>query len=116
MKIVIANASIALALTFSAPGIAASDHESHSGHAAMQIQAPAGAQMAEGVVKKIDLSKGRVTIAHGEIANLGMPPMTMSFKARSPDILKPWKEGDKIRFRAADNKGVLTVISIEAGK
>jgi Cu/Ag efflux protein CusF len=70
----------------------------------------------DGVIKKLDLAAGKVTIAHGEIANLKMPPMTMSFKARDPAMLKPWKEGDKVRFRSAEVKGTLTVISIEAAK
>jgi Cu(I)/Ag(I) efflux system protein CusF len=70
----------------------------------------------DGVIKKLDLAAGRVTIAHGEIVNLKMPPMTMSFKARDPAMLKPWKEGDKVRFRSAEVKGALTVISIEAAK
>ena len=70
----------------------------------------------DGVIKKLDLAAGKVTIAHGEIANLKMPPMTMSFKARDPAMLKPWKEGDKVRFRAAEVKGDLTVVSIEAAK
>ena len=70
----------------------------------------------DGVIKKLDLAGGKVTIAHGEIANLKMPPMTMSFKARDPALLKPWKEGDKVRFRSAEVKGTLTVISIEAAK
>lgn len=72
--------------------------------------------LADGVIKKVDVPAGKVTIAHGLIANLDMPPMTMRFKAESPEILKAWKEGDKIRFRAVENKGVLTVISIEAAK
>jgi Cu/Ag efflux protein CusF len=70
----------------------------------------------DGVIKKIDLPAGKVTIAHGEIANLKMPPMTMTFKAKSPEVLKGWKEGDKVRFRAAEVKGDLTVVSIEAAK
>ena len=70
----------------------------------------------DGVIKKLDLAAGKVTIAHAEIANLKMPPMTMSFKAKDPAILKSWKEGDKIRFRSAEVKGVLTVYSIEAAK
>ena len=72
--------------------------------------------LTDGVIKKIDLTAGKVTIVHGEIANLKMPPMTMSFKARDPAMLKHWKEGDKIRFRAAEVKGDLTVTSIEAAK
>jgi Cu/Ag efflux protein CusF len=45
-----------------------------------------------------------------------MPPMTMSFKAKDPAMLKGFREGDKIRFRAAEVKGDLTVVSIEAAK
>jgi Cu/Ag efflux protein CusF len=70
----------------------------------------------DGVIKKLDLAAGKVTIAHGEIVNLKMPPMTMSFKAKDPAMLKPWKEGDTVRFRSAEVKGTLTVISIEAAK
>ena len=70
----------------------------------------------DGVIKKLDLAAGKVTIAHGEIVNLKMPPLTMSFKAKDPAMLKPWKEGDKVRFRSAEVKGTLTVISIEAAK
>ncbi|MBI5791310.1 MAG: copper-binding protein [Rhodocyclales bacterium] len=70
----------------------------------------------DGVIKKIDAAAGKVSIAHGEIANLKMPPMTMTFKAKNPEVLKGWKEGDKVRFRAAEVKGDLTVVSIEAAK
>jgi Cu/Ag efflux protein CusF len=45
-----------------------------------------------------------------------MPAMTMSFKAKNPAMLAKWKEGDKILFRSADAKGVLTVISIDPAK
>jgi Cu/Ag efflux protein CusF len=45
-----------------------------------------------------------------------MPPMTMSFTAKDPAMLKGFKEGDKVRFRAAEVKGNLTVVSIEAAK
>ncbi len=70
----------------------------------------------DGVIRKLDRAPATVTITHGELPNLNMGPMTMSFKAKTPALLKPWKEGDKIRFRAAEVKGVLTVISIEAAK
>lgn len=70
----------------------------------------------DGVIKRLDRASGTVTITHGELPNLNMGPMTMSFKARTPAMLKKWKEGDKIRFRAAEVKGELTVTSIEAAK
>ena len=70
----------------------------------------------DGVIKKIDAAKGKVSIAHGEIANLKMPPMTMTFNAKDPAMLKGFKEGDKVRFRAAEVKGDLTVVTIDAAK
>jgi Cu/Ag efflux protein CusF len=70
----------------------------------------------DGVIRKLDHASSTVTITHSEIPNLNMGAMTMSFKAKTPSLLKPWKEGDKIRFRAADTKGMLTVYTIEAAK
>lgn len=78
--------------------------------------APEDLAPADGVIRKLDRASGTVTITHGEIPNLNMGAMTMSFKAKTPALLKPFKEGDKIRFRVVDAKGVLTVISIEAAK
>jgi len=80
------------------------------------LAAPAAPGMSEGVIRKLDPATGKLTIAHGEIANLKMPPMTMSFKARDAAMLKDFKEGDKIRFRAVDAKGVLIVDSLVAAK
>lgn len=84
--------------------------------AAPAIAAPDTPPLSDGVIKKLDPASGKITIAHGPIANLNMMPMTMRFKAETPSILKTWKEGDKIRFRAVDAGGVLTVTSIEAAK
>jgi Cu/Ag efflux protein CusF len=77
---------------------------------------PEPVPLTEGVIRKLDRASGTVTIKPGEIANLNMGAMTMSFKAKTPAMLKPFKEGDKIRFRAAEVKGELTVTSIEAAK
>lgn len=70
----------------------------------------------DGLIKKVDVQTGTVTIAHAYIPNLDMPPMTMSFKAKDPAMLGKWKAGDKVRFRSADVKGTLTVFSIDAAK
>jgi Cu/Ag efflux protein CusF len=80
------------------------------------LAAPETAALTDGVIRKLDLASGTVTIKHGEMPNLNMGPMTMSFKAKTPAMLKPFKEGDKIRFRAAEVKGELTVTSIEVAK
>lgn len=84
--------------------------------AAPALAAPEAVAPTDGVIKRLDRASGTVTITHGELPNLNMGPMTMSFKAKTPAMLKKWKEGDKIRFRAAEIKGELVVTSIEAAK
>jgi len=73
-------------------------------------------ELSEATVKKVDKTAGLVTLAHGPIANLGMPPMTMMFKAKEPAMLKQVKAGDKVRFRAEETGGAYVVVRIEPAK
>ena len=77
--------------------------------------APA-APATEGEVRKIDRDAKKITIKHGEIANLGMPAMTMVFVARDPALLDQVKVGDKIRFTAEKIEGAIAVTRIEPMK
>ena len=48
--------------------------------------AAAGATLADmtaGAVRKVDMDAGKLTLKHGEIRNLDMPPMTMVFRSRT---------------------------------
>ncbi len=92
---------------FSTPALAA---DRHVGMAAATVPA---AGLSDGSVKKIDKVAGKLTIAHGPLANLGMPPMTMGFKVRDKVMLDRVKVGDKVRFRAEDDRGVFVVTHIE---
>ncbi|WKB54748.1 copper-binding protein [Eleftheria terrae] len=71
------------------------------------------AQMTEGEVRKIDKDNGKITIKHGEIKNLDMPPMSMVFKAEPAGLLDKVQVGDKVRFRAEKVGGTYTVTAIE---
>lgn len=55
--------------------------------------------LSEGVIRRIDLDAGKITIRHGELANLAMPAMTMTFTG-DRTMLRDYKVGDRIRFRA----------------
>jgi Cu/Ag efflux protein CusF len=55
--------------------------------------------LSEGTVKKVNAS-GKITIVHGPLANLGMPPMTMTFGVKDTALLRGIKPGDRVRFRA----------------
>ncbi|QHE75842.1 copper-binding protein [Hydrogenophaga sp. PBL-H3] len=67
----------------------------------------------EGEVRKVDSAAGKITLKHGEIKNLDMPPMTMVFQANDPALLGKVKAGDKVRFTAMQVNGAYTVMSIE---
>jgi Cu/Ag efflux protein CusF len=99
-----------LALLGGAPlALAQTDHDAHHGGASAAAEAP----LAEGTVKKIDKSAGKLTIAHGPLASLNMPPMTMVFRAAEPGLLEQVKVGDKIRFAVERVGGALTVTAVE---
>lgn len=67
----------------------------------------------EGEVRKVDKSAGKVTLKHGEIRNLDMPPMTMVFTAKDPALLDKVKVGDKVKFTADKDGGTYIVTAIE---
>lgn len=73
-------------------------------------------KLAEGIVKKVDLPSQRVMLAHGRIDSIGMMPMTMMFKVKDALMLKPLKEGDKVRFLVEEIGGDYTITRIEAKK
>lgn len=65
----------------------------------------------EGEVKKIDTEQSKVTLKHGPIDNLGMPGMTMVFRA-DPAVLAQLKAGDLVRFKADRVEGSLKVTEL----
>jgi Cu/Ag efflux protein CusF len=69
--------------------------------------------MAEGVVRRIDLDNNKITIRHGEVKALDMPPMTMVFVARQPELLKKLAPGDNIVFEAFEANGQYSVGKIQ---
>ncbi len=82
--------------------------------ASLSLGANALAQaMAEGVVRRIDLENNKITIRHGEIKALDMPPMTMVFVAKQPARLKSLAPGDTVEFEAFEENGQYLVGKIQ---
>ncbi len=104
-----------LAMTAAIPmaAHAAGSAQAKEGAAAQQ---PAAGVMADGEVKKIDKDAGKMTIKHGPLVNLDMPPMTMVFRVKDAAMLDQVKSGDQIRFSVEKINGALTVTAIEASK
>jgi len=110
---------------FSTLGVAQMDHGSMKGGAmaggsmqgstaTMAAQHGADAKMAEGTVKRVDKTKGTVTLAHGSMN--GMPPMTMAYKVKDAAWLDSMQVGQKIRFATDPADGGMTVLRFEAVK
>lgn len=81
---------------------------------AQSTAASAEAALTEGEVRKVDKDAKKITIRHGAIVNLDMPPMTMVFQVEDPAMLDKVQAGDKIRFRADKVGGSYVVKSLEA--
>ncbi len=72
--------------------------------------------LVKGIVRKIDMVNGLVSIKHETIPNLEMPGMTMTFLVEDPASLSGLAIGDKVLFSAAEINGELAVITIEKDK
>ncbi len=78
----------------------------------LSVAAWAQAATAVGEVTKLDKANGRVTLKHGELKELDMPPMTMSFRVREARLLETLAVGDRVRFTAEKLNGQYTVTAL----
>jgi Cu/Ag efflux protein CusF len=84
--------------------------------AAPAIAQQSAAALSDGEIRKVDKDAKKITIKHGPIQNLDMPPMTMVFQVKDPAMLNQVKAGDKVKFQAEKVGGAFTVTKIEAAK
>lgn len=101
----------AFAVGFAAPALAV-DKMEHMDHGAMHAAAATDTALTDGLVKKVDKSGGKLTVAHGPLPG-GMPGMTMAFRVKDAVWLNTVKEGQKIRF-AIDN--TMTIVRLDLPK
>jgi Cu(I)/Ag(I) efflux system protein CusF len=78
-------------------------HAQHSGHG--MAAAADAVHQASGKVTKVDRSAGRVTIAHGPVASLKWPAMTMAFEVRDKALFDKMLE---FSFVEQNRKHVVT--------
>ncbi len=113
-RITLILVSTVFSLTALPLGAQTTDHSAH--HPETSKVAQTAAPMTDGEIRKVDMETKKITIRHGVIENLGMPPMTMVFQVKDPAMLEKVKAGDKIRFVAERNGGTFTVTQIESVK
>ena len=83
----------------------------HPGEAHAQVPQTAEG---EGVVRSIDTNANTVTIAHGPIAALGWPAMTMAFHVRAPEMLNGVTVGARVHFDLMNDNGQPAVSALHA--
>jgi len=66
-----------------------------------------------GEIMKVDVGQKKLTIKHGELKNLEMPPMTMVFVVAEDSMIEEVKVGQKIEFTADRVNGRITVTEIK---
>lgn len=82
------------------------------GAAAVALSVHAQAPGASGEITKLDTANKRLTVKHGEIKNLDMPPMTMVFRVSDDKLLEGLAVGQRIGFTAERINGQYTITSI----
>lgn len=77
------------------------------------------AEWVEGEVRRVDTAQAKVTVKHGELKELKMPPMTMVFTLKDPAWVKQLKPGQTIRFQPKDLGGgklEIEALEVKGGK
>ena len=67
----------------------------------------AAGPLADGEIRKVDKDAKKITIKHGEIKSIDMPPMTMVFQVKDAALL------DKVKFAAEKQGSAYVVTAIE---
>ena len=103
-------------MTLATPALS-QDKMKMEGHDMSSAAAKAGAAgLSEGEVRKVDKDAKKITIKHGPLVNLDMPPMTMVFQVKDPALLDKAKPGDRVRFSAEKAGGQYFVTVIEPAR
>jgi Cu(I)/Ag(I) efflux system protein CusF len=99
----------------------AADHTVHvienenrmKAEAEAKAKAASQAEMADGEIRKINKNTGKITLKHGEIKSVEMPPMTMVFGVADKAMLEGLNEGDKVKFNVKQEGSNYTVTEIK---
>ncbi|AKC70517.1 copper-binding protein [Pandoraea oxalativorans] len=101
----------------SASSAFAAGDSSHMGNMAMPgkpaVDTSADSALTDATVKSIDTSTGMVMLAHGAMANIAMPAMTMAYKAKDAAMARSVHPGDKVRVRVENVGGTLMIVRMD---
>jgi len=112
------SASVSVVPLYAAAQQGRMDHGSMVQGAAGQpgmMQTQSG-DMADGEIRKVDKDAGKLTIKHGPIPSMDMPPMTMVYRVKDPAMLDQVKPGDRVKFSMESIGGQYTVTRLGTAK
>ena len=113
--------ALTLSAALAAPALSTGSHADHdhstpegmAQHMQMMqggASAESESHQAKGLVRKIDLAAGKITLRHGATAD--MAAMTMIYRVRDKALLDGINEGDTVQFSAEKIDGADTVTAI----
>ncbi|MFN9526727.1 MAG: copper-binding protein [Pseudomonadaceae bacterium] len=80
----------------------------------LPLQAADPAPLSQGEVRKVDAAAQKITLRHGPIASIGMPPMTMVFEVENVELLEGVSAGEKVKFQVQQqgNRYIVTELQV----
>ena len=80
----------------------------------LPLQAADPAPLSQGEVRKVDAAAQKITLRHGPIASIGMPPMTMVFEVENVQLLEGVSAGEKVNFQVQKqgNRYIVTELQV----
>ncbi|GIZ13775.1 copper-binding protein [Pseudomonas sp. NCCP-436] len=80
----------------------------------LPVQAADSQPLSRGEVRMVDIASQKITLRHGPISSIGMPPMTMVFEVEKPELLEGISVGDRVDFQAKQqaNRFIVTELHV----
>ena len=87
--------------------------QGHAHGPAPSIATSAAPAMTDAQVRRIDKEAGKITLRHGEIKHLDMPPMTMVFTVRDKTLLDKTRVGANVLVQVTSENGQMLVTDLQ---
>jgi Cu(I)/Ag(I) efflux system periplasmic protein CusF len=115
LKVLGATALLLTAMAGPAAAQGSMDHSKmdHGKMGDMKAGGLASVDSVDGEVRRVDKAAGKITLRHGELKQLDMPPMTMVFEVSDKALLDSVKAGDKVKFKVISKDGKMIVTEMK---
>ncbi|NDY89667.1 copper-binding protein [Ideonella livida] len=70
----------------------------------------------DGEVRRLDPGAGRITIRHGGLVHLDVPPMALTFRVSPPSLMQGLNVGDLVEFRVEKVEGTFVITRLQKSR